>query len=128
MADGYPSQYLTAVTGALEDYLIVCGASYALFYFVLRRLVVRRKITQAPTGLQAPALEIVRATVSNLLGRGPFILALAYLAHVHVIPSKLIYLHVSDRGVPYFVLTIAFDVLLFDLWFYTSHRFLLHSR
>jgi lathosterol oxidase len=122
------TQYLTAFGGAIRDYFIFCGAAYALFHLVLRRRLARRKITQRPTGYKAPLQEIGRTILSNLLGRAPLVLGLAYLAHEGLIPSKLIYLDHDARGGLYFAATILFDVLLFDLWFYLSHRFLLHSR
>ena len=122
------AQYNSAFWAAIVDYLIVCGAAFALFHLVLRRLLARRKITQRPTGAEAPLREIGRTIVSNLLGKAPLVLALAYLAHAHVIPAKWIYTHVADHGWLYLALTVAFDVLLFDAWFYLSHRFLLHSR
>ncbi|NJM90885.1 MAG: sterol desaturase family protein [Myxococcales bacterium] len=56
------------------------------------------------------------------------VVAMAYLAYHHLIPAKLIYKHIEDHGWLYFGLTVIFDVLFFDLWFYLSHRFWLHSR
>lgn len=122
------TQYLTAFGEAIRDYFIFCGAAYALFHLLLRKRLARRKITQKPTGIEAPLREIGRTIISNLLGRAPLVLGLAYLASEQVIPSKLIYLQFSDHGGLYFAATIVFDVLLFDLWFYLSHRFILHSR
>lgn len=120
--------YGKTFTESIRDYLLFCGAAYAVCYLALRRWLPHRKITQKPTGARAPLLEIGRTVVSNLLGKGPLIVALAYLAHEGVIPAKLIYQHVADHGWAYFALTVVFDVLLFDLWFYLSHRFWLHSR
>jgi Delta7-sterol 5-desaturase len=122
------SQYTSAFGSAIEDYLIVCGAAYALFHLVLPRWLARRKITQRPTGFASPLREIGRTIVSNLLGKGPLVVGLAYLATTHIIPAKWIYTRIDDHGWLYVAFTIAFDVLLFDLWFYLSHRFLLHSR
>lgn len=122
------TQYLTAFGEAFKDYLIFCGAAYVLFHLLLRKRLARRKITQKPTGYKAPFREIGRTILSNLLGRAPLVLGLAYLAHERLIPAKLIYLNISDHGWLHFAATIVFDVLLFDLWFYLSHRFLLHSR
>lgn len=121
-------QYLAAFTGAIWDYLMICGAFYALFHLVLRRRLAARKITQRPTGYEAPLREIGRTVVSNLFGKAPLVVGLVYLAQHHVIPPKLIYGRVDDHGWAYFAFTVGFDVLLFDLWFYLSHRFLLHSR
>jgi len=120
-------QYLSAFGGAIQDYLIVCGAAYVVFHVALRPLLARRKITQRPTGIEAPLREIGRTIVSNLFGKAPLVVVLAYLATAHVIPAKWIYTHIADRGWLYFAATIVFDVLLFDLWFYLSHRFILHS-
>src|SRR5689334_19527145 len=92
------TQYLTAFGEAIRDYFIFCGAAYALFHVLLRRRLARRKITQKPTGLEAPLREIGRTIVSNLLGRAPLVLGLAYLAHERLIPAKLIYLHIADHG------------------------------
>lgn len=128
MEPNLTAQYLTSVVGALKDYFIACGAAYLGFYLLLRRRLARRKITQKPTGAKAPLHEIGRTIVSNLLGKGPLVVGIAYLAYRGVIPSRLIYKDVADHGVPYFVFTIVFDVLVFDLWFYLSHRFWLHSR
>jgi sterol desaturase/sphingolipid hydroxylase (fatty acid hydroxylase superfamily) len=122
------TQYLNAVGGGIEDYLIACGLAYFFFHLLLKKRLARRKITQEPTGLKAPAQEIGRAIVSNILGKGPLVVSLAYLARAHVIPSKLIYNDISHRGWAYFALTVVFDFLVFDLWFYLSHRFILHSR
>lgn len=122
------TQYLTAFSDAIRDYFIFCGAAYVLFHVLLRRRLARRKITQKPTGAKAPLQEIGRTLVGSLLGRAPLVLGLAYLAHAQLIPGKLIYLRVADHGALYLAGTVAFDVLLFDLWFYLSHRFLLHSR
>lgn len=127
MESGF-SKYLTEFSASIWNYLLYCGAAYLLFHLALRKWLVRRKITQRPTGYKAPFYEVLRATLSILLGRVPLVLAIAYLAHEKLIPSKLIYLDVSKYGWLYFVATIIFDLLLFDLWFYLSHRFLLHSR
>lgn len=121
-------QYLTTFGDALKDYFIVCGATFGLFYLVLRRRLASRKITQKPTGLKSPLKEIGRTIISALLGKGPLIVALGYLAYSGVIPQKLIYTKVEQHGWLYLALTIVFDLLFFDLWFYLSHRFLLHSR
>jgi Delta7-sterol 5-desaturase len=120
--------YLKTVGETLRDYLLYCGSAYLICYLLLRRWLAPRKITQKPTGLRAPLHEIKRTVVSNLLGKGPLIALLAYLAHEGAIPARLIYQHVDDHGWAYFALTVVFDVLLFDLWFYLSHRFWLHSR
>lgn len=122
------TQYLTAFGDAFRDYLIFCGAAYAVFHLLLRRRLARRKITQKPTGLKAPLHEVGRALIGMLLGRAPLVLGIAYLASEQLIPGKLIYRHLSEHGALYFAATIVFDVLVFDLWFYLSHRFLLHSR
>lgn len=122
------SIYAKTFSESLRDYLLFCGAAYLLFYLLLRRYLAHRKITQRPTGAKAPLLEIGRTIVSNLLGKGPLIVGLAYLAHEDLIPSRLIYKQVSDHGWAYFALTIVLDILIFDLWFYLSHRFWLHSR
>jgi sterol desaturase/sphingolipid hydroxylase (fatty acid hydroxylase superfamily) len=124
----FTATYLKTFSEAIRDYLIFCGSAYVIFYLILRRWLAKRKITQKPTGVEAPLREIGRTVVSNLLGKGPFIVGLAYLAHEGAIPAKLIYKHIADHGTAYFVFTIVFDVLLFDLWFYLSHRFWLHSR
>jgi sterol desaturase/sphingolipid hydroxylase (fatty acid hydroxylase superfamily) len=128
MMASIPDTYLKTCLEALRDYFIFCGAAYAIFHLALRRWLARRKITQRPTGYEAPAREIARTIVSNLLGKGPFVIALGYLAHQGVIPAKLIYKHVEDHGWAYLALTVVVDVLVFDLWFYLSHRFWLHSR
>lgn len=128
MAPGLSTQYVTTIADTVKDYLIVCGAAYVLFHLLLRRRLARRKITQAPTGLRSPLLEIARTVVSTLFGKGPLVVLLAYLAAAHVIPGKLVYTRIGDRGWGYFALTVVFDVLFFDLWFYLSHRFILHSR
>lgn len=119
---------MAACGSAIIDYLIVCGAAYAVFHLALARWLRRRKITQKPTGYASPLREISRTVVSNLLGKGPLVLALGYLATIHAIPARWIYGHLDDRGWAYFAGSIAFDVLIFDLWFYLSHRFLLHSK
>jgi sterol desaturase/sphingolipid hydroxylase (fatty acid hydroxylase superfamily) len=124
VTDLYLDSFLTAV----RDYFIFCGVAYVVFHLVLRRWLARRKITQRPTGLRAPLQEIGRALVSNLLGRAPFLVALGYLIYLGVIPKRMIYTDVAERGWLYFAGTIVFSVLLFDLWFYLSHRFLLHSK
>ena len=124
-ADRLPAvfdQYLSAIGSAIADYLLVCGVAYALFHLALARWLRHRKITQRPTGYASPLREVGRTVVSNLLGKGPFVLALAYLAHAQLIPDKWIYPRIADHGAPYFALTIAFDVLVFDLWFYLSDR------
>ena len=126
--DSLATEYIVAFGAAMQDYLIVCGAAYAVFHLGLRGRLQRRKITQKPTGYVSPAQEVGRTIVSSLLGKTPLVLGLAYLASVHAIPAKWIYLHIADHGWLYFIATIVFDVLLFDLWFYLSHRFLLHSR
>jgi Delta7-sterol 5-desaturase len=128
MESGITMQYLSAFWGAIQDYLMVCGAAFVVFYVVLRTRLAHRKITPKPTSLGAPLREIGRTIVSNLLGKAPLVVLLAYLAHEHLIPAKWIYTSIDDRGWPYFALTVVFDVLFFDLWFYLSHRFLLHSR
>jgi Delta7-sterol 5-desaturase len=128
MEPNFSTIYIKTFSETIRDYLLFCGAAYAICYLLLRRWLPHRKITQKPVGPKAPLQEIGRTIVSNLLGKGPFIVALAYLAHEDVIPAKLIYKHVADHGWAYFALTIVFDVLLFDLWFYLSHRFWLHSR
>jgi sterol desaturase/sphingolipid hydroxylase (fatty acid hydroxylase superfamily) len=127
MEPGYVTQYLAAFGGAVKDYLIFCGAAYVLLHLFLRKKLARRKITQKPTGYKAPLLEIGRALVSNLAGRAPLVVGLAYLAYAGLLPAKLIYTQISAHGRLYFVFTVIFDVLLFDLWFYVSHRFLLHQ-
>ena len=128
MEPSFAAVYLKAFAEALRDYLIFCGAAYAVFHLLLRRWLATRKITQKPTGLRAPLLEIARTVASNLLGKGPLVVGLAYLAYHGVLPAKAIYLHTEQYGWAYFAFTIVFDVLLFDLWFYLSHRFWLHSR
>jgi Delta7-sterol 5-desaturase len=128
MQPDYTMQYLTTFGGAIKDYLIFCGAAYLLLHFFLKRKLAHRKITQKPTGLKAPLQEIGRALISNLAGRAPLVVGLAYLAHEQLIPAKLIYPRIADHSWAYFLATIIFDVLFFDLWFYLSHRFLLHSR
>ena len=120
--------YLRTFGESLRDYLIFCGAAFVLFHLVLRRALAARKITQQPIEAKAPLLEIGRTIVSNLFGKGPLIVALMLLAHEGAIPAKLIYKHVADHGWAYLAFTVVFDVLLFDLWFYLSHRFWLHSR
>ena len=127
METAYSTQYLVALGSAIQEYLIACGLAYLLFHLFLKKKLSNRKITQKPTGFRAPLLEIGRTLISNLLGKAPLVVALAYLAHVGAIPSKLIYTQVSEHGWFYFGLTVVFDVLFFDLWFYLSHRFLLHS-
>ena len=122
------STYLRAVLDASRDYFLFCGIAFVVFYVVLRRWLATRKIAQTPTNLRAPLAEIGRTLVSNLFGKGPIILALAYLAYSGIIPRKLIYKDVAEHGWAYFALTILFDVLVFDLWFYLSHRFLWHTR
>ena len=128
MEPAFLAIYTKTFSNTLRDYLLFCGAAFAICTLLLRRWLPHRKITQKPTGVGAPLREIGRTIVSNLLGKGPLIVGLAYLAHEGVIPAKLVYQHVAGHGWAYFALTIAVDVLLFDLWFYLSHRFWLHSR
>lgn len=120
--------YVRTFSESLRDYLIFCGAAFLLFHLVLRRLLAARKITQRPIEARAPLLEIGRTVVSNLLGKGPLIVALALLARDGLIPARLIYKDVADHGWGYLAFTVVVDVLIFDLWFYLSHRFWLHSR
>jgi sterol desaturase/sphingolipid hydroxylase (fatty acid hydroxylase superfamily) len=120
--------YLRTLGETLRDYLIFCGAAFLLFHLLLRRPLAARKITQKPIEARAPLLEVGRTVISNLFGKGPLIAALALLAHEGLIPAKLIYKHVDDHGWAYLAFTVVFDVLFFDLWFYLSHRFWLHSR
>lgn len=125
---GHLAIYSRTVAESLRDYAIFCGAAYLLFHLVLRRLLAARKITPKPTPARAPLLEIGRTIVSNLLGKGPLLVGLAYLTQQHVVPQRLLYARLDEHAWAYFALTIAVDVLVFDLWFYLSHRFWLHSR
>jgi sterol desaturase/sphingolipid hydroxylase (fatty acid hydroxylase superfamily) len=125
---GFTMDYLGAFGSAIKDYFIFCGIAFVVFYFLLRRPLANRKITPKPTEPKAPLLEIGRTIVANLLGKVPFVLVLAYLVGAGWIPRKQIYTHIADHSWFYFGLTIVFDFLVFDLWFYLSHRFLLHSR
>lgn len=120
--------YSTSVLASLRDYALFCGAAYLVVHLALRRLLACRKITQKPTPATAPLLEIGRTVLSNLLGKGPLVVALAYLTQAHLLPGKLLYLRLAEHGWAYLALTVAFDVFVFDLWFYLSHRFWLHSR
>ncbi len=128
MESSFVSAYANTFVEAMKYYFIFCGSAFLLFHVLLRRRLARRKITQKPIRADAPLKEIGRTMISSLVGKGPLVLLIAYLVHQGLIPEKLIYTDVSDYGWAYFVLTIVVDILVFDIWFYISHRFFLHSR
>lgn len=127
-APNLPYEFTRAFAGAVVEYLIFCGSAFLLLYVVLRRVLSHRKITQTPTDYRDPLREIGRTLIGSLLGKAPLAVALLYLASINWIPHRLIYRSVDEHGWVYFAATIVFDLLVFDLWFYLSHRFFLHSR
>lgn len=119
--------YVSTIAGSMLEYFAVCGAAYALFYLVLARRLANRKITQRRR-LATPLAEIRRTIISSVLGKAPLTVALAAAVSYGAIPAKWIYSEVAAHGWLYFAFTIVADVVIFDVWFYLSHRFVLHSR
>ncbi|SDI57786.1 sterol desaturase family protein [Mucilaginibacter sp. P25] len=109
------SRVLLSIAGR---YLVFAGALYLFFYVWRRRTYWYSKIQQRYPESKHILREIVYSFFTILIF-GAVILLVIYASKQHLTG---IYPNISDKGYPYYFLSIGLMILMHDTYFYWTHR------
>lgn len=107
----------------LYRYFTLAGGAFLLFYVLLRRPLVARKL-QAAWPKQA---DYVREIKYSLVSIAVFT-GMVFATFTVLRPYTQQYVHVSDRPLWYYVLSLGLMFVLHDAYFYWSHRLMHHPK
>ena len=104
-------------------YFIVAGAIFLLFYGLLKRVLVSRKIQE-----NFPKLKDYRRDIFySVLSMGIFSVV-SYITLVTLGSYNNVYWHIEEFGLPYFLFTFIWMFFLHDTYFFWSHRLIHHHK
>ncbi len=109
----------------LVRYLGVAGAAYLLFYVILRRQVLSRKIQRAYPKSPQIRREILYSLLSLLIFAGVGVVT--FILNHESVGWLKIYSPIQKYGWPYLWFSVIALILVHDTWFYWTHR-LMHTR
>ncbi len=99
-------------------------ALWLLFYILLRRAMVNRKISRRDPGRR----QISREILYSLRSIAVFGLVTALVVYAAISGWTRIYPHIEQRGWLWFVVSIGVMVVMHDAYFYWTHRLMHHRR
>jgi sterol desaturase/sphingolipid hydroxylase (fatty acid hydroxylase superfamily) len=107
----------------LVRYLVIAGGAYVLFYVILRRRLLGRKMQACFPRIAQMRREELYSLLSFAVFAATGLLTLALFRQ----GWTRLYFDISARGWPWFWTSVAALIVIHDAWFYWTHR-LMHAR
>jgi sterol desaturase/sphingolipid hydroxylase (fatty acid hydroxylase superfamily) len=105
-------------------YLIIAGIAFLIFYVWYKHRFLLRRIQQKfPT-----RKDYIREVSYSVITTAIFATIAILLASDWIGPYTKIYKHISDKGIPYFLLSIVLSIFIHDTYFYWTHRLMHHPK
>jgi sterol desaturase/sphingolipid hydroxylase (fatty acid hydroxylase superfamily) len=115
--------YIEIISKISSRYFLMAGIAWLLFYVILKRSILYRKIQQR----MPRNADLLREIGFSALTIGIFALVPLFLIRSPLIrPHTTFYTNIEQHGKPYFWLAFLFMFFLHDFYFYLTHRLMHH--
>ena len=119
-----PQMAVAAAVVNLFRYLVWAGVAFSVFHFLLRGVLVGRKISRATTPRSQHQRDISYSAMSMVI----FGLMTFVVIGLKQLGVSQMYGEVEEYGWTYFWLSIPLMLVVHDAWFYWTHRLMHHKR
>jgi lathosterol oxidase len=112
-------KFVWLLLGNAYKYFLVAGLVFIIFYVLLKKKILYKKIQEKFPKLKDYTREIGFSTLSIIIFSVPPLLML-YSDTIR--PNTTFYSHIEDYGMLYFILAFPLMLLIHDAYFYWTHR------